>query len=166
MWLWDSKAPMFPNQKLLVIAILVISGPFPRIWRNSPCTGDSCYILKVSTDITGNAKYSREEQGIIWVIGKRGASQGNCFPVSLGMCVAFPAVAAGRTRMAQVSIINHIFYCYTWNITTCFGLYGPSSGNLLQYWNTKSCLKTSAYNGSVGFEYHWAVSNGYGYIHW
>jgi hypothetical protein len=27
------------------------------------------------------------------------------------------------------------------------------------------CLKTSAYNGSVGFEYHWAVSNGYGYIH-
>jgi hypothetical protein len=39
-----------------------------------------------------------------------------------------------------------------------------SSGKILQYWNTKSYLKTSACNGSVGFEYHWAVSNGHGYI--
>jgi hypothetical protein len=34
-----------------------------------------------------------------------------------------------------------------------------------KYRNTKSCLKTSACNGSVEFVYHWAVSNGYGYVH-
>jgi hypothetical protein len=43
-----------------------------------------------------------------------------------------------------------VLYCYTWNITTCFGLYGPSSGNILQYWyycSNKAHTHTAAIDG-------------------
>jgi hypothetical protein len=38
----------------------------------------------------------------------------------------------GKEVNHQSQLYVCVLYCYTWIITTCFGLYGPSSGNILQ----------------------------------
>jgi hypothetical protein len=41
-------------------------------------------------------------------------------------------IITGKEVNHQSQLYVCVLYCYTWIIATCFGLYGPSSGNILQ----------------------------------